>query len=60
MRIEKETLLEDKGLDGNVVISPEEGTAPVPLPGDMDKISACSLPAPGLLGRPGLISVADL
>lgn len=57
MRIEKETLLEDKGLDGNFMIHPEERTALVPLRGDMGKIAACSQPA---LGPWGLISVAEL
>lgn len=60
VRIEKETLLEDKGLDGNFVILPEEGTAPLPLPGDMGKTTACSLPALGPWGRPGLIPAAEL
>jgi len=60
VRTEKEILLEDKGLDGNFVIHPEERTASVPLPGDMGKIAACSLPAPGSWGMPGLISVAEL
>lgn len=59
-RIEKETLPEDKELDGDFVIHPEEGTAPVPLPGDMGKIAACSLPALDLWGRPGIIPVAEL
>lgn len=59
-RIEKETLLEDKELDGNFVIHPEEGTAPVPLPGDMGKIAACCLPALDLRRRPGLIPAAEL
>lgn len=57
VRIEKEILLEDKGLDGNFVICPEEGTALVLLPGDMGKIAAYSLPA---LGPWGLISAAEL
>lgn len=44
VRIEEETFLEDKALDGNFVIHPQERTTPVHLPGDMADFTACSSP----------------
>lgn len=46
VRTEEETFLEDKGLDGNFVIHPQERTTPLRLPGDMADFTACSLPVP--------------
>lgn len=46
VRTEEETFLEDKALDGNFVIHPQECTTLVHLPGNPADFTACSLPVP--------------